>query len=37
MMDDKLKIQLNVNNSTIKQDVTWYNAYLQACLSTIRP
>lgn len=32
MMDDKLKIQLNVNNSTIKQDVTWYNAYLQACL-----
>lgn len=32
MMDDKLKVQLNVNNSTIKQNVTWYNAYLQACL-----
>lgn len=32
MMDDKLKVQLNVNNSTVKQNVTWYNAYLQACL-----
>ena len=32
MMDDKLKVQLNVNNSTITQNVTWYNAYLQACL-----
>lgn len=32
MMNDKLKIQLNVNNSTIKQNVTWANAYLQACL-----
>lgn len=32
MLDDKLKVQLNVNNSTVKQNVTWYNAYLQACL-----
>lgn len=32
MMDDKLKLQVNVNNSTITQNVTWYNAYLQACL-----
>ncbi len=32
MMDDKLKFQFNVNNSTIKQNVAWTNAVLQASL-----
>lgn len=32
MMNDKLKFQVNINHNTIKQNVTWYNAYLQAAL-----
>ena len=32
MLNDKLRFQLNIHNATIKQKVTWNNAYVQAVL-----
>ncbi|MGK9118953.1 SusC/RagA family TonB-linked outer membrane protein [Olivibacter jilunii] len=33
MWDDKLKFQFNISNSMVTQQVTWYDAFLQAMLS----